>query len=257
MCERKYYKYSVIIEFLNGDKENINYEEEKSRNYSEMLELYRQTKEQYKDECVTISFCGITEDNKINVLFEKCIVNKEELKIKEEADEIANSSGQDVLLELKEIINKIQRYRGYINGQEGVYDKKQDILLHKIESNKLENIEDEIRMMRELKQLRLNRRKVKINSRIIDRFFNKLSSKKIVLNNICDMIDLIIKEENTTQGKIVPLTDEKVEEFKIAKILRFKNFKERLNMMKQLQPKYDKVVYDDSRMEITCYNKAR
>jgi hypothetical protein len=57
-------------------------------------------------------------------------------------------------------------------------------------------------------------------------------------------------------AKVVPLTKEKAEELKIIKEIGYRNFRERINLMKQLQKSYDKVYHDDVKMKIVCYNKA-
>lgn len=41
------------------------------------------------------------------------------------------------------------------------------------------------------------------------------------------------------------------------KKVRYKDFKDRIRLTKELQKEYDKVYYDNSKMEITCYNKAK
>lgn len=257
MCERKYHKYEVVISYLNGDKETIQYEEDKSRNYTQMLQLYRQTKEQYKDDCCTIQFVGVMDNGNINVFFEKCLASKEDLNIKQNADHMAVSDGTDFLLKLKDAMEEVQKYRAYIKGQEMACNKKQDVILHQIESIENDNPKDDLRLFNELKQIRIYRRKAKNGNKLMEVFYDKLNKDNVNLKHICNLIESSLEGFKQATGKIVPLTDEKVEEFKIMRQISYRNFKERLNLTKQLKDKYDKITYDDSDMVLTVYNKAK
>ena len=95
--ERKYTKYQIILEYLNGDKETINYNDNRMETYKGALEIYRETKEQYKDSCVTIKFAGITENGDIEVLWEKAIINQEMLQEYNKAKETKENNIPQIL----------------------------------------------------------------------------------------------------------------------------------------------------------------
>jgi hypothetical protein len=43
----------------------------------------------------------------------------------------------------------------------------------------------------------------------------------------------------------------------VVKEVSFSNFKERMNLMKQLEPKYSKIIVDNDNNKLLCYNKSK
>jgi hypothetical protein len=115
--ERKYSKYEIVLEYLNGDKETISYNDERVKTYNGAMAIYRETKEQYKDGCVTIKFVGVTETGELKVLFEKPIINKEMLDEYEKAKEISESNMLTLLGQLSESIENVFERSIYIRNQ--------------------------------------------------------------------------------------------------------------------------------------------
>ncbi len=91
MCKeykRKYESYSIKITYLNGDTEDINYKGINTSSYKDMLKLYKDVKEEYKNESVTINFVGKTENGELRILFQKEIINKD-TELKEYAKKVS------------------------------------------------------------------------------------------------------------------------------------------------------------------------
>lgn len=258
MCQRKYTEYHILVKYLNNTKEEINYSTVDKSSYKEMLKLYNETKEQLKDECVTIEFCGKTEDDKLEIMFDKKIINPEIMQKKEIIDRACSSDTEIILNNLVKAIDDLNMHRSYVGIQVGITSKKQDMLLHKIEHTRDCSLEDKIKMFNELQEIRIERRKAKTGVTLLDNVFEKFSENNIILKHVENIIkgnvDYIKKQEE----KIVVIKDTKMaEQFKIMKEVPYRSFKERINLQKQLQGKYDKVFFDDVKMIITCYNNAR
>jgi hypothetical protein len=257
MYERKYQKYSIKIKYLNGDTENISYQNYNENDYKDMLQLYNETKEHYKNDCVTINFIGITEDGKLEILFQKKIINEKELKIKEEADLIESFSSNELINQINELVNIIGKKQLRENEKCNILNKKQDLLLHQIEDLDKSKFTDKekLELLDKLHLIRKQRREAKNNYAVLSYFttnFDLGKFKKVTYETKTKVI-----QEEAKEKKITPLTPEIIEEKRIMKEIPYKNFKERINLIKQLQSKYDKVYYNDSKMVVTCYNKAK
>jgi hypothetical protein len=70
----KYRRYKIIVNYLNGNKEEIEYINNKpvdTSSYKEMMKVYKEVKEQYISMCTSIDFIGITEDEQLNIMYSK------------------------------------------------------------------------------------------------------------------------------------------------------------------------------------------
>ena len=89
---RKYQKYAIRVEYLNGDQENINLMGIRTDNYNKMLSVYHGIKERYADKVKTIDFLKQYEDyNYIELDFSKTdstFLNTFMNEIKEEEDPV-------------------------------------------------------------------------------------------------------------------------------------------------------------------------
>ncbi|MBN3352018.1 hypothetical protein CF086_17120 [Clostridium botulinum] len=229
-----------------------------------MLKLYKDVKEEYKNESVTINFVGKTENGELRILFQKEIINKD-TELKEYAKKVVNTNTEDIIKNIYSSFKMLNDKRKYNNEQISICDKEQDILLHKIEHFKNE-LGDELKIsiFNKIQEIRIQRRKFKedldkcgkTNGKLCNYINQKnggLTTEKF--ENLLEQILQSIINGNNKQYEF--LTDEKVEEFKIMKKVRYKDFKDRIRLTKELQKEYDKVYYDNSKMEITCYNKAK
>ncbi len=254
MRERKYENYELMITFLNGDTEKIKLNGVNTNNYKEVLEVYKNIKEQYQDQSVTISFTGISSNGEIGILFTKKIVSKE-TKQKEYADKVANTSVDDMLGNLKDDIKLIIDKYNRRCEQYSILDKSENIQLHKIESfneikwdSKEAETLEKIKIFDTIQEITRKRRVVKRDIAAIQKI------KTIIkLDEVYKSLDKI---KTNNDKKYTYLSDEKVEEFKIMKEVTYKNFKERVKLIGELSKEFDKVYFDDHSMKITCYNRA-
>jgi hypothetical protein len=257
MCrERKYAKFNIKITYLNGDTEDISYNKYDPTNYNDMIQLYKETKEQFKNNCVLIDFNGITSDGEIGILFRK--ENKtEDLEIKKEANIVEQMSIIEIFNYLENIINILGKKEEKENNNINIYTKKRDILNHKIENIDKINLsnEEKISLMDELHIMSKRRRKSKENVEILNTFtrLQKIQSIRKAIN----ITKQKVQEVRSRNNKSEFLTDDKIKQYRIMEEVKYKNFKERVRLISKLRYKYDKIYYDDSRMIITCYNKAK
>ena len=120
----------------------------------------------------------------------------------------------NIVEEVKEIISKlnaIDSYNSSLSQQLSVIDKKQQDILHLIESQKISAFEA-YRIIKELRQVRIERRKIKNDMellRVYDENKNKLSSnenRQFLLHEVCK------KEKNlNTEYKYQEYTKEELE----------------------------------------------
>lgn len=247
MC-KKYSQYKIMITYLNGDKEELSYKGVNTESYKDMIKFYQDIKKQYINESVLIDFVGVNDNGELGVLFTKKIVT-EETKQKELADKVANTRVEDILNDIKENIELLKARVEYCNGQRSVLDKQENIELHKIEHfhNKNwtpeEEILEKIRVFDRLNNIRNARRIAKedklIGGQILG-YFNMDELNKVKFDH----------------RERAYLDEKKVVQLKIMQEFSYRNFKERINLMKRLEKKYRKVVVDEANMKIICYNNA-
>lgn len=120
----------------------------------------------------------------------------------------------NIIEEVKEVISKlntIDSYNSSLPQQLSIIDKKQQDILHLIESQKISAFEA-YRIIKELRQVRIERRKIKNDMellRVYDENKNKLSSnenRQFLLHEVCK------KEKNlNTEYKYQEYTKEELE----------------------------------------------
>lgn len=254
---RKYQSYEIKVAYQNGDMEEISILNEKEvdkTSYKEMMHFYNEIKDQYKDKNCNIEFCGSSENGTLDIMFTKVWKSQE-------TDIIKNDVSVDISLkEMNNIIGRIKERSMFIEGMLSVYTKKQDFLLHKIEildEMDLKNQTDSI--VNEIKNIRLKRRDLKNERKIFEcmKTLDFEGNLNKILNIISDLhmdkkVDLA--EKNTEQAKAI--YSEPLEENKLIKEIKFRTQKERVCLMAQLKPKYDRVVVDDLKFIITCFNNC-
>ncbi|HDK7314211.1 TPA: hypothetical protein PTV97_003347 [Clostridium botulinum] len=267
MCKeykRKYQEYSIKITYLNGDTEDINYKGINTSNYNDMLNLYRDIKEKYQDESVIINFLGKTDKGELGILFQKKIINKD-AELKEYAEKVVNTEIEDIIKDIYNSFKLLNDKRKYSNEQINICNKKQDILLHKIEhfNNELGN-EIKISIFDNIQAIRIQRRKLKEDLENLTNFNGMLChyenkvNKRLTTEQVEKILTKALESIQKINNKQYDfLTDEKVEELKIMKEVRYKKQTERVKLMQQLKKEFDKIYCDESKMKIICYNKAK
>lgn len=261
MCKeykRKYQEYSIKITYLNGDTEDINYKGINTSSYKDMLNLYRDVKEKYQDESVTIDFIGATDKGELGILFQKKIVT-EDTALKEYAEKVTNIKVEDILQDIvyniKLLNDKFEDSKKY----QGVLDKKINNKMHDIQ-NVGKNVASsfKIKIYDDISDLENERRFIKNNFQNILSLKQKLQAKGLSLEKIQNIFQSRLSYiENGEKIKYEILTDKKAEELKIMKKVKYKDFKERMNLTKQLEKEYSRIYHNDATMELICYNKAK
>lgn len=255
---RKYQSYEIKVVYQNGDLENIsilNETEVDKTSYKEMMRVYLEIKDTYKDKNCNIEFLGSSENGTLDaVLFIK--ENKEK-----KTDTIKNNNPIDkALKDLDIAINNIKQRKIFVTDMLSVLEKKQDFLLHKIETLDDEGIKIQSETItRLIRDLRHDRRDFKNEKRIFEEIDEKGISGNLnsALHLIDGMhIDKIVKMSEIIAEQAKETYSEPVEENKLIKEIRYKNQRERINLVSQLKPKYDKVVVDELNWTITCFNKC-
>lgn len=216
-------------------------------NFSIARETYNKTKDRYinKNEDITIELVGITLEGEIgNVIYSKTFVR-----------EVANED-KELLLETDEIVDNIKhslelliRKREYHTNMVCALNKKQDVILHNIEN--IGDMDDSIKLntIKELEEVRKYRR------------FNKTEEKKLkTLDIVVDLgkVDELFRRVTLpidTEG-FRYLNEKELDDMKIIKEIRYNSEKDRIHKMEQIRKKYDKIVVDDAKNTIICYNRG-
>jgi len=242
----------IQVNYLNGNKENIEYINNRPVNtssYKEMMKVYKEVKEQYANLCISIDFVGITEDEQLNVLFTKKMINEENIE-----------NSFELIEQLNDIVNKLNTKAKESQDLLSLVDKEKSVFEHKyIEFAELEDLVDEYKIEKfdEYRSLLLKRRVIK--------------DEAINLKNVKEQLDIII--ENTerlykrtvgylnkaiecTESSITQTVPEDLDK-QIVKEIKYNNFKERINLMKQLEHKYDKIINIEEENKLVCYNKSK
>lgn len=210
-------------------------------------QVYGKTKDRYidKNEDMTIELVGITLDGEVgNVIYSKTFVR-----------EVANED-KELLLETDEIVDNIKhslelliRKREYHTNMVCALNKKQDVILHNIEN--IGDMDDSIKLntIKELEEVRKYRR------------FNKTEEKKLkTLDIVVDLgkVDELFRRVTLpidTEG-FRYLNEKELDDMKIIKEIRYNSEKDRIHKMEQIRKKYDKIVVDDAKNTIICYNRG-
>ena len=245
MCKRIYSSYKIRVSNEEGEKYiklNGNIDE---TSYGTMLKYYHMTKYKHQEEDCTIELVGVYKDGNIgSVIFSKtfCKEVNNDKELLRSTDEIVG--------EIKGLLDLLNRKNEYHNNMLSVSNKKQDVLLHKIESIKYfngdetETINEKLKIINELEEVRNDRR------------FNKEEMKKLQVVykrvNIKNVLEKFSKIEIPINTKKIEYIDDKYRE-EIIKEIKYNSEKQRIHTISQIQHKYDKIVNDEAHGVLVCY----
>lgn len=244
---RKFQNYKLKINYPNGDTEDVNFKGINTSNYKDMLNLYKEVKEQYKDVCCTIDFIGESENGDLGILFTKCI----EIKEDQNSDMMRNTF--DIASEIRYLLKLLNKKEKYHNHVLPALNKKQDVMLHQMENiNKYKGTKNEIlikkvQLVDEVYSIRSSRRFHKNELKYI-----KMIKDKVEINSLLEKFN--INRIKTSHDFVE--TEKDMDRRRVMKEVRYKSDKERLNLMKQLEYKYSKIVNDAVGRKLICYNNA-
>ena len=261
LLNKNYVEYQVIVKHLNEDREIVEQGDYNNKSFRDMRKLYKETKDQFKNECVTIEFVGITEDGQNNLFFSKDFLN-EDLKIKQEAQEFKSKTSQDLFQDLIKITNEILKRRDGALGEElGAVEKMKSINEHIMEAG-MEDARSRLITYAKLQECFVQRRHLKNEIKLMDSVFGVLNTK-YDLKTFASLIQtsMISHEQQVVKinEKIADnnMTLENTDKFKVFKEVSFRNYKEKFKLVDQLKKEYRKVIVDDANMKLLCYNNSR
>lgn len=251
MKVKKYHSYKLCITNQSG-KEYIKLNGNVNQtSYATMIKYYHKTKEKYQNEDCTIELVGVHEDGTIGgVIYSKTFCKE----VIEEDKELLRPV-DDIVSEIQDLLDLLERKKEYHVEIQSASDKKINVIRHqvlsisKFKGSKEELVEEKLRLFDNLEQAEIERKWHK------DEVFKLRSlNKRIDIHNLSEQFNSI---EIPITKEYDYLSDEKVEEFKIMKEIPYRNDKERLNTIKMLGNKYEKVVTDSCNKRLICYNKAK
>lgn len=248
VCKRVYGSYKIKLTNDNEEKYiklNKNIDE---TSYKAMLEYYHMTKYKYQDENCKVEMIGVHEDGTMgSVIFSKTFSQEviEDKEILKSTDEIVS--------EIKSLLELLDRKNEYHNSMRSAFDKKQDVLLHKVETlkfldaTKVNIIDEKLKIIDELEEVRHNRRINKNEARKLQYLHSKINLQEIINKFAQIKIPIDTKEYEYVSGDI---------EKQMMKEIKYDNDKQRINIMKQINGKYKKIVNDETRKVLICYNSS-
>lgn len=245
MAIRKYQMYLIQIDYPNGSYDTIEYTKDYLKldktSYKQMLEVYRETKGEYENTRCTIRFIGISEDEQVEI-FSKEFEPQEVEQNSSIRDDI------DVVIEQLDILIK--------KGEDAKSKKENyNIIVRDIYHKEIEFSEDnseshKVRVFDKLKDIFIKRRQIDTDLKLYNQYIDKF-------NLIKDTVMDIQQARNGMENK----TKQIIEEFKDTgdmscgngrRVYYYNNFKERMNLMKQLTPKYVKIENDETNKCLIC-----
>lgn len=248
---KKYQKYKINVQYLNGDVEDINMAGINTSSHSKMLEVYHRVKNTYADKVKIINFIGIDQQGNMHIKFTKEIKQKGNDELNQDINDIIKNISKQMLL----IKAKNFHHHDLIDA----LNKKEDIKLHELEGldkiifkNEDEEDKEILRIGKELKEIRLNRRWHKNQFAII----SKLGEQKIGNENInfTHLSNVFKPKYNKLQIK--PLNMKVAEELNLYKEEYIKD-KDKQKQIDKLKKNYERIIIDESENKIIAYNKAK
>lgn len=244
---RKYSNYIIEIIHLNGNKQI-----KKCNNtscYKSTLSLYKETRENYAGKNVTINFVGISEE-------ERCIIFSKKNSRSEDNKKDIKTLIDDITILSSELSNKLRE----VSDMTSLIDKRKSNIEHLfIESINVDILDDnkKIDVFNQLREITLERRDYKILNQIKSAIINEVKDIIKLSDFISKEYDRIIQTHTNISESLITDENSHLKDTHVVKEYAYKNFKERMNLMNQLKPKYDKIVHDDVNKKLLCYNKCK
>lgn len=265
MLNKKYYQIQIVNNQTGEIIQDKNINNSNMTDYTkQVLRQYGEAKFKYKNTDTTISVLRF-EDGNVKTMYQKVYHSEQN---DESIEDVFNTENiyeicNDLCLAIKKFTNQAKNLSKVNDKLINAYNKKQDVILHKFDNlpqkNKYELTNEDtnkyLDIAIDIQAIRSNRRDIKNQKKLTD----FLRSKNILtrLNNINNTILLkkdsieqfnknAIKQWNTGQ---IDLTKKYVE-------IPYKNFKDRVKIIANLQSKYGKITYDSSKKIIIAYNKC-
>lgn len=258
MLNKKYYQIQIVNNQTGEIIQDKDINNSNMTDYTkQVLRRYGEAKFKYKNTDTTISVLRF-ENNNVKTMYQKVYHS-------EKNDEQENLESSETILMLYQKINAISdqllaREKDIFH-REAIYDKQQDILLHTLENLKRKNIyemtkEEKDKILQiavDIQDIRNQRRAIKNEGRIFDSLrskglINKFSNINSQIYKTCT---IKMKQCENTSIKCKTGQENKLNKYKE---IPYKNFKDRIRIMKEMQRKFQNVRYDNSKKIVFCYD---
>lgn len=250
---RKFEKFMLEIEMLNGETKEMKSGAYDSKSYKQMMRFYKLLVKQYQNEDCKIKFKGITKDGSTSCFFVKEI-KTEDSEEQREIMKYDSHSVENIIEDIKKNYDMLLKKKEIADNRLMIVNKKIDVILHNLESDFYKDKDERKRAFENIVLLRKQRRACKNDSVIIRDLNNQKLLNMINVDKVDGALELVKKVEEIRSNK-TKLAKENGYKHDI-KEYRYKNDKERLILSKQLGSKFDRVVLDEAKMMIVCYNNA-
>lgn len=250
MANKKYENYSIEVQFPDGAVDTIQYTKEirelDTSSYKTMLDVYRQTKEQYENIRCTIKFIGYNDNEKVEIF------NKEI-----NPDKVTETTLiQDDIEVVSEHISSMVEKAKNLNGKKTHYNTLMRDIYHKdIEFTEDLSENHKINTFDKLRDLLIERRRIDIGLKI---YSDNEQNFKIIYDCVESIKEYTgLKNEKTTQI---------IEEYKEMGLMpcgggkvvhKYTTEKQRIHFISTLQQKYDKIEIDRETKSIICSHKKK
>lgn len=244
---RKYNKYVIEVIHLNGNKQIR--KAENSSCYRSTIKLYREIKETLYNSNVTINLIGISDSERGLIFTKKNSSTDDQRKnIKELIDTIFEASS-----ELNQQLKKISDMVGLSNKRKNGLEH---LLVEAVDTECL-TVEQKIDIFNQMRETILTRRDYKILDNIRQKTEKdiELIIEKII--KISDAYDNSIETSVSILKELIENENTGYKDVHLIKEYEYKDHKDRINLMKQLEKKYDRIVNVDEKKVLACYNKCK
>lgn len=241
---RKYDKYVIEVIHLNGNKQIRKADNPTS--YNETISLYRKIKEETYNSNITINVVGISDEER-GLIFSKKNSNtdNQQKDIKEMIDVLYETS-----TELQKKLDNIKDMADLANKRKS---NLEHLLVEAIDAEILTE-DEKIKIFDEMRETVLTRRDYKILDSIRASTESDLSLVVRKIKQISNAYDKCINKNTNILNELI--SDNNTKHNHVVREYEYRNHKERINLMKQLQGKYDRIVNIEDRKVLACYNKC-
>ena len=117
--------------------------------------------------------------------------------------------------------------------------------------------EEKIKIFDNIREITLERRDYKILNNIRELIHKDVIKISKMFEEMLDIYNTNINKNKNILNELIYNENTKLKNVHLIREYPYKNHKERINLTKQLKPKYDKIVDVPERKVLACYNKCR
>ena len=245
MANKEY--FIEIIHKLTGNVEII--KAKQCDSYKKTLKKYKEVKQNYKGKNVDISFIGVV-DGETKVYFTKRSNPNEDIleKINTLIDTMHECS--------KELRNTLQQ----ISDKTALLDKQksnvQHLLIESVDAYTISD-SDKVKAFDEYRTYTLERRDMKQLNYLYKALSKQVGELSNKIHNVRQSYDSQIDFNVKITQDLIENEESEYRDVHLIREYSYDNFKQRINLMKQLDKKFDKIVNDVDNNKLLCYNKCR